>query len=346
MISLGENAENQTEVDEMTDATRTIQYYIDNINNTDYKETYNLNSQLLNAFLSINYDLDCLRSKLSIIAAVFQKCLAGQGHMASIYIEAKALEKKKIDRKCITTGYFTYKGIKNVTAESMKLNNASTVCMRNNKGKKKLVCGDWYKNIDKAVSANSHNITTDDVDYFISLCEPGNVTTTLAEAICSRKAENVSSVDVAKKYHKFDTTQVLDAYDKCNLTSSQKEKICTMKNDGYTSEQVVNEFSPYPKDKVDTVYNNCVKPVKVTPTDGKTICLYKKRKILYTGDMFSDFWDPLIDKYGKKTIDAYAEKNCEKEAGDMIEKKDHKISVNYHKSYEGVATSKVKDSDR
>ena len=38
--------------------------------------------------------------------------------------------------------------------------------------------------------------------------------------------------------------------------------------------------------------------------------------------MLSHFWDPLLNKYGKKTIDAYAEKNCEKEAGDMIEKKE------------------------
>ena len=330
----------------MTNAARAIEYYIDNINKTDYKETYNLNSQLIKAFLSINYDLDCLRSKLSIIAAVFQDCLVGVGHMASIYIKAKALEKKKIGKKCITTGYFTYKGIKNVTAESMKLNNVSTVCRRNNKQLKKLVCGDWYENIDKAVSANSHNITTDDVDYFIPLCEPGNIATTHVVAICSRKAEKVSSADVTKKYHKFNATKVLDAYDKCNLTSLQKEKICTMKNDGYTSEQVANEFSLYPRDKVDTVYNNCVKPVKVTPADGKTICSYKKSKLPYTGHMFSHFWDPLINKYGKKTIDTYAEKNCEKKAGDMIEKKDHKISLNYHKSYRGAATTKLEDSDR
>ena len=63
VISLGENAENETQVDEMTDATRTIQHYIDNINHTDYKETHNLNLQLINAFLAINFDLDCVRSK-------------------------------------------------------------------------------------------------------------------------------------------------------------------------------------------------------------------------------------------------------------------------------------------
>ena len=330
----------------MTDATRTIQHYIDNINHTDYKETHNLNLQLINAFLAINFDLDCVRSKLSIIAGMFQKCLAGEGDMASIYIGAKALEKKKIDKKCITTGYFTYKGIKNVTAESMKLNNASTVCRRNNKDKKKLVCKDWYDNIDKAVSANSNNITTDDVDYFINLCEPGNVTSSRALIICTRKSEKVSGTDVATKYHKLNTTQVLDAYDKCNLTSSQRKQICRMKSDGYTSEQVVNEFSLYSRDKVDTVYNNCVKPVKVTPTDGNFICNYKGYKITYTGHPLSHFWNPLIKKYGKETIDAYAEKNCTKEAGDMIEKKDHKLSVNYHKSYEGAATTKLKDLNR
>ena len=81
MISLGENSENETEADEITKATKNIQYYIDKITDADYLETDTLNGILISALLSINYSLDCLRGKLSIIAAVFQDCLAGNGDM-------------------------------------------------------------------------------------------------------------------------------------------------------------------------------------------------------------------------------------------------------------------------
>ena len=121
---MGENSENETESDEITKATKNIQYYIDKITAADYLETDTLNGILISALLSINYSLDCLRGKLSIIAAVFQDCLAGNGDMESIYADAKELEKKKVEDECITNGYFTYEDIVNVTAEAMILSNA------------------------------------------------------------------------------------------------------------------------------------------------------------------------------------------------------------------------------
>ena len=129
VILLGENSENETEANEITKATKNIQYYIDSNKNADYKKTYDLNSLLIKAFLFINYSLDSLPAKLSIIASVFQDSLAGEGHMASIYIKTKALEKRKIKKECLANGYFTYKDIANVTAEAMKPYNASTACI-------------------------------------------------------------------------------------------------------------------------------------------------------------------------------------------------------------------------
>ena len=169
MISLGDNSEDETEADEITNASKNIQYYIDNIADADYLETDTLNGLLISALLSINHILDCLRGKLSVIAALIQDCLAGNGDMESIYADAKALEKKKVNDECITNGYFTYEDIVNVTAEAMILNNASTVCFRNNPLKQLLVCGDWYDNIDNATMAITHNITMDDANYFITL---------------------------------------------------------------------------------------------------------------------------------------------------------------------------------
>ena len=86
---------NETEADEITKATKNIQYYSDKIIDADYLETDTLNGILISALLSINYSLDCLRGKLSITAAVFQDCLSGNGDMESIYADVKALEKKK-----------------------------------------------------------------------------------------------------------------------------------------------------------------------------------------------------------------------------------------------------------
>ena len=72
VIYLGENSENETEADEITNATKNIQYYIDNIADADFLETDILNGILISAFLSINYSLDCVRGKLSIIASVWR----------------------------------------------------------------------------------------------------------------------------------------------------------------------------------------------------------------------------------------------------------------------------------
>ena len=102
-----------------------------------------------------------------------------------------------------------------------------------------MICGDWYSNIKKNVSANNHNITSKDVDYFIPLCIPSNVRGTVVGPICCTKPEKVSGANVTKIYHRFNTAQVLNVYDKCNLKWSQEGKVCDMKNDGYTSEQVI-----------------------------------------------------------------------------------------------------------
>ena len=308
-------------------------------------KTYSLNGLLVKALLSINRNLDCLRAKLSVIALAIRDCLDGIGSMAYIFKKAKDFEKTKVQKECITNGYITYKDIANVTAGAMDLYNASAICIRNNKKIQKLVCADWYNSVDTAVSVKSHNITKGDVHYLKGLCEPGNVTDIIALAICSKKAEKTSRANITALYHKINTTQVLDTFDKCNLTSSQKERICNMKNHGYKSQQVIKEFTRYSQDYIITLYNNCTKPAKVTPRDGETMCLYKSFNITFTEHPMSSLWNLLIKAYGIKTIEAYLKKNCRK-AGDMIEKKYHKTSVSYHKSYGRVATTNLEDSNR
>ena len=346
VISLGENSENETEADELTNATKNIQYYIDNIADADYLETNILNGILISAFLSINYSLDCVRGKLSIIASVFQDCLAGNGDMESIYADAKELEKKKVEDECITNGYFTYEDIVNVTAEAMILYNASTVCIRNNPLKQLLVCGDWYDDINKVTIASTHNVTEDDVDYFIALCEPGDITETIAESICNKKAEKVGSNYISVTFYKFYNTQILAAYDACNLTTSHQENICSLKREGYSYGSVIEEFNLYPANDVGSVYNNCALATEVSPVDGDTICRYKAFNFEFDGE-FASLWEPLIAEYGLATIEAYIENNCTDTATrDTMEKKDHKTSTDYHEYDGGAARTKLQDPNR
>ena len=253
VISLGENSENETEADEITKATKNIQYYIDKITDADYLETDTLNGILISALLSINYSLDCLRGKLSIIAAVFQDCLAGNGDMESIYADAKALEKKKVNDECITNGYFTYEDIVNVTAEAMILSNASAVSFRNNLLKRLLVFGDWYDDIDNATIASTHNITMDDVNYFITLCELADITDNVAAQICIKKADDKTTDEVSATYFKFNTTQILAAYDECSLTTSQQDNVCNMKSNGFSCDDVMTKYGLYRPDHVGSV---------------------------------------------------------------------------------------------
>ena len=97
-----------------------------------------------------------------------------------------------------------------------------------------MVCEDWYDDIDKGTIASTHNVTEDDVDYFIVLWEPGDITETIPESICNKKAEKVGSNDISVTFYKFYNTQILAAYDACNLTTSDQEKICSMKREGYS----------------------------------------------------------------------------------------------------------------
>ena len=341
---MGDNSEDETETDEITNASKNIQYYIDNIADADYLETDTLNGLLISALLSINHSLDCLRGKLSVIAALIQDCLAGNGDMESIYADAKALEKKKVNDECITNGYFTYEDIVNVTAEAMILNNASTVCFRNNPLKQLLVCGDWYDNVDNATMAITHNITMDDANYFITSCKPADITGTIAAQVCSKKEDEKTSDEVSATYFKFNTVQILAAYDECNLTTTQQENVCNMKNDGFSYDDVITKYSLYRADHVGGVYNNCVLVAEVTPLDGQTMCNYKLLDLAFDPpDDVSFVWKPFIAKYGVATIEAYLGNNCADTAGDTM---DHKVSTTYHKNYIGALSTKQQDSNR
>ena len=241
----------------------------------------------------------------------------------------------------------TYEDIVNVTAEAMILSNASAVSFRNNLLKRLLVFGDWYDDIDNATIASTHNITMDDVNYFITLCELADITDNVAAQICIKKADDKTTDEVSATYFKFNTTQILAAYDECNLTTSQQENVCNMRHNGFSYDAVITKYSLYKADHVGGVYNNCALAVEVTPLDGMIMCNYKYFNYRFIPpDNISFVWEPFIAKYGVATIKAFLENNCTNTPGDTMEKTGQKASANYHESYrEGVST-KPQDSNR
>ena len=116
-----------------------------------------------------------------------------------------------------------------------------------------MVFGDWYDDIDNATIASTHNITLDDVNYFIVLCQPADITDNIAAQICSKKADDKTSDEVSATYFKFNTTQILTEYDECSLTTSQQDNVCNMKSNGFSYDDVMTKYGLYRPDHVGSV---------------------------------------------------------------------------------------------
>lgn len=95
IISLGRNSENQTT--ELTQATNDIQNYVDQIREADDDKTDKLNKMVITAFGNINFKLDCLRSKLAIVAGVRDGCANGVANFDKLFEDAKSREKNIVD---------------------------------------------------------------------------------------------------------------------------------------------------------------------------------------------------------------------------------------------------------
>ena len=238
IVELGQNPQNQT--DDLVSATNDIQTYINEIKNATDEQTDQLNKLLISALAAINFELDCLRSKLSIIATLALNCARGTNDFDTLFIDAKNAEQKEVTESCIRNNHMTKPEIKNVTEENMLLQNKQVICIRNNQGKQDFVCSQWYLDIDNSTIASQVvGATLADVEYFISVCPSGDIREIQITAICSQKATNFASpADVIETIWKFNTTQVQNAYDSCLLNQLQKDDICTRKQNLFTVEQI------------------------------------------------------------------------------------------------------------
>lgn len=316
VVKLGENAKDQT--DRIVTGTRDIQRYINEIKNANDEQTDRLNKLLISALVRINYKLECVRSKLSIIATLAKNCAGGTKNFDSLYVDAKNAERRKVTAACIANNYMSKPEIKNITQESMLARKKNIICVRNSHSKRDAVCGKWYLDLSPSeiekVLKKTENLTLADVLYFISICPPGEVQDVQKTAICSEKANFATQADVAKKYYKFELAQVRSAYNNCALSVANKNTICSMKKDGHSLTVVQKKLGYYPPDNVSVVYKSCV--AKITPFDAQFMCtLQKNNMIKYGTPAGKSLWDPYVRKYGQAQVEAHI-KTCAPASGD------------------------------
>ena len=308
IVELGQNPQNQT--DDLVSATNDIQTYINEIKNATDEQTDQLNKLLISALAAINFELDCLRSKLSIIATLALNCARGTNDFDTLFIDAKNAEQKEVTESCIRNNHMTKPEIKNVTEENMLLQNKQVICIRNNQGKQDFACSQWYLDIDNSTIASQVvGATLADVEYFISVCPSGDIREIQITAICSQKATNFASpADVIETFWKFNTTQVQNAYDSCLLNQLQKDDICTRKQNLFTVEQIQEIYIYYPTETVTAVLNSCQQFANLndSPADKNAMCNFQNTPGFEYGSPGSQlFWNSFIEIYGTEQIETH-----------------------------------------
>ena len=105
IVELGQNALNQT--DDLVLATNDVQTYINEIKNATDEETDQLNKLLISALATINFKLDSVRSKLSIIATLALNCARGTNDFDTLFTDAKNAEETEVTESWIENNYIT-----------------------------------------------------------------------------------------------------------------------------------------------------------------------------------------------------------------------------------------------
>ena len=325
VVELGKNALNQS--DDLVSATNDVQIYVNQIKTATDEQTDQLNKLLISALAKINFRLDCVRSKLSIISTLALNCARGTNDFDALFADAKNAEEKEVVESCIQNNFMTKPEIRNITEENMLLQNKQVICIRNSQGKQDFACSQWYLDIDNSTIASQvGGATLADVEYFISICLPGAVRDIQKTAICSEKQNFASPAEVIEMFWKFNTTQVQNSYDSCPLTQVQKDDICTRKQNLFTVEDIQKIYMYYPAVNVSAVFDSCQSFANLddSPADKIIMCnLQNTPGLEYGNPVSAVFWDTYIEVYGTEQIEAHIQ-TCVP-AGDSL-------NTNYHKN--------------
>ena len=303
IVSLGRNAENQTT--ELTEATNDIQNYVDQIREADEDKTDKLNKMVIAAFGKINFKLDCLRSKLAIIAGVRDGCGNGTASFDNLFEDAKSREKQIVDT-CIDQQFMTKSGLQEITSEAMKLDNLQPICIRNNPTKKALVCTNYYNNIpDDENMREVGDVTIEDIEFFVASCPPAPIFEVTKIAICQKKTQNADLSEILDFYKKHNQTAIQSIYDNCELSDLQKESVCNMKRNGLSLANIQTKFPLYSPAIVENVFNSCSKldTVDENKLDHLTICNLRSNGIFPDNPNFGFIYDSLKSKYTDAAIE-------------------------------------------
>ena len=307
VVELGENAKNQS--DDLVSATNDVQTYINQIKAATDEQTDQLNKLLISAFAKINFKLECVRSKLSIISTLALNCARGTNDFDALFADAKNAEKKEVVESCTENNFMTKQEIRDITEENMLLQKKQVICIRNSQGKQDFVCSQWYLDVENSTIASQvGGATLADVEYFISICPPGDVRDIQKSAICSQKQNFASPANVIKMFWKFNAAQVQNAYDTCPLTQVQKDDICTRKQNLFTVEEIQEIYMYYPAVNVSAVFDSCQNFANLddSPADKKIMCnLQNTPGFEYGNPASAVFWDTYIELYGTEQIEAH-----------------------------------------
>ena len=302
IILLGVNSENQT--NQLTEATNNIQRYIDRIKEADYYETDQLNKMVIAALGKINFKLECLRSKLAIVAGVRDGCVNGTTSFDQLFQYAKSREKKIVD-SCINQNYMTKSGLQKVTAETMKIDGLQPICICNNTTKKTLACNNWYVDMSDDENMKSvGDVSLEDIKFFVSFCPPAPLTKVIKTTICQRKEENKNLTEVLYFYQKYIPAAVRSIFDRCELSNLQKEKLCNLKRNGLNLVNIQLKFTHYNLTILRKTFNSCSKLdiVKESKMDRMIICKYRNEGWMEGSSTSRFLYDLMRAKYTDTAI--------------------------------------------
>ena len=259
----------------------------------------------------INFTLECVYSKQSIISNLNISCACGYKSFDTLYSDAIYIEHKEIAESCIANNYMNISDleIKNITKKNMLSQKKEAICIRNNNGKQDFVCSKWYidvqtSNIDSQVS----DVTLADVEYFIKKCPPGDISDIQKNVICSQKEKFVSPAYIHNLFWKLNSTQVGKTYNSCSLTESQKKDICAKKQNSLTVEQVLKSYLYYPTENVSESFKSCQSfaDLNEASIDKELMCnLQRIPELKYGNPEGENLWKSFKKRYGTVQIEDF-----------------------------------------
>jgi len=303
---LAGNATNQT--DQIIQAQSDIEEYLDGYAaaalNSDHTVLYKLVQKLSDGFSNVTYKISCLTKKVNSLNYAVSECQIGADTLENLFIKVQLQQYEDL-AECVDNGYISWESVEYYVQETMTATGYQTDCILNNDDKKALVCGKWYaESLPDSTEAASISLTDDQVDYFIRLCPPSDLSPTIESSICTYRYGGKTSDEMVTLYYRYNSTQITTEYAICPLqdvTDTIAGLICYDRFEADTRlslDEVLLAYSTYDQTQVEDVYNGCT----VSDFDKAQLCLFYGYG--FTRETGAAFYATYDDKYGSDVVDA------------------------------------------